>query len=154
MTRSWDKAPMSLAVPLRHSPTHGKGTGWGSYFHPKYLELTNTRWKCSALSKQVRANASWRSHSSEELSHKIVFKLLFLSRVFTCLTLNRLWHFCKGTKRMTSQCWRVMGSVQLPLPFLWRGLFSKAGTLLGMGSGGTGPYKYRVFSPRNQEGRK
>lgn len=31
---------------------------------------------------------------------------------------------------------------------------SKAGRPLGMGSGGTGLYKYSIFSPRNQEGRK
>lgn len=28
--------------------------------------------------------------------------LLFLSRIFTCLTLNRLWHFCQGIGHTTA----------------------------------------------------
>lgn len=42
----------------------------------------------------LRVTQPWDCFSSK--------MLLFLSRIFTCLTLNRLWHFCQGIGHTTA----------------------------------------------------
>lgn len=81
-------------MPRSPSPARRKGPGWGSYSQPKYLSL-QTPAENTPLDQNRRGPTSLDAHSSQELGHEIgFFKLLFLSKIFTDLTPNRLRHFC------------------------------------------------------------
>lgn len=81
-------------MPRSPSPARRKGPGRGSYSQPKYLSL-QTPAENTPLDQNRRGPTPLDAHSSQELGHEIgFFKLLFLSKIFTDLTPNRLWHFC------------------------------------------------------------